>query len=88
MGRPKDTPPQHGIMLRTRPPGRDLDLYIFADTEHARAWLSQPFVTDDKYQVALCTYKERPGCGERYAIKPTKIMRVSTWLAQQAEAQP
>lgn len=41
--------------LGTKPQGGDLDGYIFSDIQHAVEWLSQKFVTDDKYTVTPIT---------------------------------
>jgi hypothetical protein len=78
---------QKVFILRTVPPGPVFGLhnYIFTSEKHAREWLSQGFVTDDDYRVAIGTAKRRSCCGERYAIKIFHVMKPSEFLIQTPE---
>jgi hypothetical protein len=73
-----------GIELLTNPRGRDLDGYIFQDEAHAREWLSQSFVSDDAYKVAIVQVGIRSCCGRRYAKKRLRTLRVGEFLHKPA----
>ncbi len=85
----KPTPSVHeGVMLRVRSPHDTLDGYLFQSIQHAVQWVSQPFVTDEEYGVALCTYKERPCCGARYRLVVKRTLRIDAFLAAYQAKEP
>jgi hypothetical protein len=68
------------VMLKTKPAGSEMDGYVFVDDHHARQWLLQKFITEERYEVAIVNAKTRACCGELYAIKEVTRMSVSEFL--------
>lgn len=72
-------------ILRTVPPSPcGLHGYVFTSEKHAREWLSQGFVTDEIYRIAIATGKRRKCCGKRYAVKVSRVMKPSQFLAMES----
>lgn len=75
-------------VLRTKPAGRDLDRYEFANRLHALKWVSQQFVTDEKFEIEIYQMigdqdRPCPRCGHREKGKPMlmKTMGITRFLA-------
>lgn len=81
-------------MLRTIPPGRELDQYVFQDLRHALLWLGAPSPYVEKhYKVALAhmRYGKRQcsHCGHREAYPQIRrTMSVSAFVQQYSAQLP
>ena len=66
------------FMLRTIPPGHDLDQYVFSSAQHAVEWLQAQPAIEGVYKVLLVHLRQGktvcPQCGARRVIT-SKIVR-------------